>query len=113
MKGKSDMVRRTVILELPRTLIINIRRFKESYTGVTKDNTHLQFPLRLCMDQYSAKKIPKDENMRKTYHNQWKTDEARPENVYELYAVITHSGSIHSGHYFCFVSYSTGIGKKW
>jgi len=35
---------------------------------------------------------------------------AKGKDVYELFAVLVHSGdSIHSGHYYCYVKSATGI----
>ena len=112
-RGTKDMVRRSIILEPPRNLIINIRRFKETESGVVKDTTKLQFPLRLWTDSFTAKKIPKSDEDLKAYYKDLTQEEADPENVYELYAVVTHKGTWDFGHYISFVSYGVGKDKKW
>lgn len=99
------MVRRSLVLDLPRNLIIHVRRFNYTDSGLAKDCTPLLFPLRLCMDEFTIKKVPKaDEEGKGNYYSQLRRDQAKPEDVYDLYGVVTHQGTIDDGHYVCYIS---------
>ena len=47
------------------------------------------------------------------HYDQILSDNMEPEDVYDLYAMVCHSGSIHGGHYVCYVSYVTDEGRDW
>lgn len=108
-----DITRRTVVLDLPRNLIINIRRFKYTYYGISKDSSRLQFPLRLCMDRFRMNKVDRKNEEEVHKHREAKLLQSTPEDVYELYGVVSHSGGVHGGHYICYVSYTVGNHKTW
>lgn len=78
----------------PPILTFHLKRFKQTKTGFTKDNTRVYYPTNLnleCFTHPSSKTI-----------NDCK---------YELYGVVEHGGGLDSGHYTCYVK-SLIIGKE-
>jgi len=83
-EGSSKRLR---IVNLPPVICFHIKRFIPGTTtaNAQKSDQIITFPLRgLDMSQYSE-------------------DQALNTLLYDLCAVIQHTGSMHSGHYFCFI----------
>lgn len=76
----------------PRYLLVHLKRFWGTREKITKD---LAFPQRLDMSEYSL--------------------DPRQPCVYELYALVLHSGRLESGHYTAAaaVTGSDGVGRDW
>uniref|UniRef100_A0AAV2KRW7 Ubiquitin carboxyl-terminal hydrolase n=1 Tax=Knipowitschia caucasica TaxID=637954 RepID=A0AAV2KRW7_KNICA len=79
----------------PELITIHLKRFSANtldvdlYAGLSKDNTPLQTPLTLCLDEWCTQ--------RSAEHGQ----------NYELFSVVMHSGvTISSGHYTAYVRMS-------
>eukprot|EP00605_Chrysophyceae_sp_TOSAG23-4_P001272 GSChrysophyteH1.ASY1.ANO1.1383.1 assembled CDS len=100
----SDAIKGLKFCELPKILSVHLKRFVFDFTGENitqkKLNDIVKFPLVLDMNQYDdefeaflAKQISK---LRRSA-------DARGKWVYELYAVLIHSGSLHGGHYYAYV----------
>lgn len=73
------------IYEPPKTLVLHIKRFtkNERGTGFKKDSSRVIFPIQLDINCFVAQSSPaKNKN-----------------NLYELFAVVEHSGSMGGGHY--------------
>lgn len=82
---KEDMIKRTIIWEFPKILVIDFQRFKFSNIA-RKKQTFIQYTQRLDLTKYGK-------------------------NVfYELYGVINHTGSVEGGHY---TSYIKNQNNKW
>ena len=105
-------VRRTWFLKAPKNLIINIKRFTQTAYNIKKNSSRVKYPKRLCLDPYMVKHSDIDSENSKHY-DQILSDNMEPEDVYDLYAMVCHSGSIHGGHYVCYVSYVTDEGRDW
>ena len=84
------------IMNIPKTLIIKIKRYYSNGKRLVKNNKFIKYPLTLDMEPYII-----SENSQK----------------YELYAIINHSGVLDSGHYYSFVkkynSKTNKFGNQW
>ena len=72
---------KTDIWKLPKCLIVQLKRFSPSATGLRKVETNVQCPSEIDLSEYV--KGPSDGKV----------------NKYKLYAVIQHFGQLNSGHY--------------
>jgi ubiquitin C-terminal hydrolase len=82
------------IYKAPKILIIHLNRF--SYFDNRKINTEINFPIEsLILDKYVVKK----ERSRKSIINDEDNKEFKFENVYDLFAIANHYGSLDGGHY--------------
>lgn len=102
-KGKKDALKQMSIQKLPLVLCFHIKRFEHSAVKKMsrKVDQHLQFPLSLDMKPYLASSI-----VRKRFGNRMFAldgDETDVTSKYELFAVVTHSGMLESGHYVTFL----------
>merc|ERR1711879_378076 len=75
------------IWKLPQNLIIGLKRFKQDYGRRRKDCTLVDFPLEsLDMSKYVMGSESKSEPQ-----------------IYDLYAVSNHMGSMSGGHYIAYI----------
>lgn len=88
-----DATRKTSIWETPDVLIIQLKRFKNTYTQTTKVKSNVKYPLTdLSLKDYYSEYYPRNHN-------------------YDLYGVIQHIGSLHGGHYIAHTK--NFINNKW
>ncbi|KAF3993696.1 hypothetical protein FT663_01109 [Candidozyma haemuli var. vulneris] len=85
------------IRKLPPVLSIQLKRFKHNHTNDTasKIEVKVETPLYLNLTKYVSEY---DEG----------SDEVDSGKVYELFAVVTHIGSVNTGHYVAFIKNSIG-----
>lgn len=88
-----DAIRKTSIWETPEILIIQLKRFKSTYTNTTKVRSTVKYPMKdLSFEKYYSEYYPRT-------------------HVYDLYGVVQHTGSLHGGHY---ISHTKNfINNKW
>lgn len=96
---KQDALKQMSIKKLPLVLCFHIKRFEHSPTRKMsrKIDRHMQFPFSLDMKPYLASSI-----VRQRYGNRifsFDGDESDVSTEYEIFAVVTHSGMLESGHY--------------
>ncbi|GAA0144823.1 cysteine protease [Lithospermum erythrorhizon] len=96
---KHDAVKQMSVRKLPLVLCLHIKRFEHSLTRKMsrKIDRHLQFPFSLEMKPFLSPSI-----VRKRFGNRIFTsegDESEISTEYEIFAVVTHSGMLESGHY--------------
>jgi ubiquitin C-terminal hydrolase len=83
---KEDVVKRTLLWELPKILIIDFQRFK--FTNVArKTQDFIKFTEQLDLSKYT-----------------------RSSSTYQLYGISNHSGSVNGGHYTSYIKNRNG---KW
>jgi ubiquitin carboxyl-terminal hydrolase 22/27/51 len=103
--------------KLPMVLCLQIKRFDHRHLLMMQYNTNnstnssngsdgkldamVRFPLELDMTAYTSQTI-----------GQGKRPPPHPEYLYTLFAVIVHHGTLHSGHYTCYVRQS-GCAGQW
>ena len=101
----SKAVKRALFLKTPRNLVLNIKRFTHSTYHVKKDTSRVKFPLRFCLDPFMVKTININDVEEIIRWDEMRTNDAKPEDIYELYGVVSHSGGMGGGHYVCYISY--------
>ncbi|XP_037092293.1 ubiquitin carboxyl-terminal hydrolase 11-like [Pollicipes pollicipes] len=87
-RRRHDVYKKFDIWRMPPVLILHLKRFSFGGSTMRKAHGHVSFPLRdLDFSQLSIGPHPETHSL-----------------VYDLYAVVEHHGSPHSGHYtaFCF-----------
>ena len=88
-----DAVRKTSIWETPEVLIIQLKRFKNISTYLTKVRSTIKYPLTdLSLQKYYSEYFPRN-------------------HTYDLFGVIQHTGSLHGGHYIAHTK--NFINNKW
>ncbi|KAF2287289.1 hypothetical protein GH714_039548 [Hevea brasiliensis] len=96
---KQDSFKQMSISRLPLVLSLHIKRFEHSVVRrmARKIDWHLQFPFSLDMTSYLSSSIVRNRlgNRIFTFEN----NEADTSAEFEIFAVITHSGMLESGHY--------------
>lgn len=97
--GKVSAMKRTCIKELPKSLIVHLKRFdydRDSMQRV-KLNDRFEFPLMLDMRPYLD-----------TYVSAGSGDMTPSGDLYRLNGIIVHSGTADSGHYYSYISDGKG-----
>ncbi|EFJ41722.1 hypothetical protein VOLCADRAFT_68008 [Volvox carteri f. nagariensis] len=94
-------VRRTVIKELPHTLVIHLKRFEYDHLNMTryKLRDRFEFPVVLDMFKYTA------DGLAALEATGGADGATRPRNcyLYELKGIVVHSGTAFAGHYYSFI----------
>lgn len=98
-QGRRDSLKQMSIRRLPSVLCLHIKRFEHSSIRKMsrKIDRHLQFPFSLDMSPYLSSSI-----VRKRFGNRifsFEGDETDISTDFEVFAVVTHSGMLESGHY--------------
>ncbi|KAL9167857.1 hypothetical protein ABFS82_05G125200 [Erythranthe guttata] len=96
---KQDSLKQMSLRKLPLVLCLHIKRFEHSSIRKMsrKIDRHLQFPFSLDMRPYLSSSIVK-----KRFGNRIFSFEGEETDIpteYEVFAVVTHSGMLESGHY--------------
>ncbi|KAF8400478.1 hypothetical protein HHK36_013776 [Tetracentron sinense] len=96
---RRDSLKQMSIRRLPLVLCLHIKRFEHSPIRKMsrKIDRHLQFPFSLDMAPYLSSSI-----LRNRFGNRiftFEGDESDMSTDFELFAVVTHSGILESGHY--------------
>lgn len=96
---KQDALKQLSIKKLPLVLCLHIKRFEHSPIKrlSRKIDRHLQFPFSLDMKPYLSSSV-----VRQKFGNRmfaFEGDESDNNTEFEVFAVVTHSGMLESGHY--------------
>lgn len=96
---RRDSLKQMSIRRLPSVLCLHIKRFEHSSIRKMsrKIDRHLQFPFSLDLSPYLSSSI-----VRKRFGNRifsFEGDETDISTDFEVFAVVTHSGMLESGHY--------------
>lgn len=108
---KQNALKQMSLNKLPSVLCLHIKRFEHSPIRKMsrKIDIHLQFPFSLDVRPYMSSSV-----VGKRFGNRiLETEEACEEDVsaeFEVFAVVTHSGMLESGHY---VTYLRSLSKQW
>ncbi|XP_059658276.1 ubiquitin C-terminal hydrolase 22 [Cornus florida] len=103
---KQDSLKQMSIRRLPLVLCLHIKRFEHSPVKKVskKIDRHLQFPFSLDMSPYLSSSI-----VRKRFGNRifaFEGEEPDISTEFEVFAVVTHSGMLESGHYVTYLRLS-------
>ncbi|GFY96796.1 ubiquitin-specific protease 22 [Actinidia rufa] len=96
---RQDSLKQMSVRRLPSVLCLHVKRFEHSPIKKMsrKIDWHLQFPFSLDMSPYLSSSI-----VRKRFGNRifaFEGDESDISTDFEVFAVVTHSGMLESGHY--------------
>lgn len=89
---------------MPDILIVHLKRFAYDGTGFKKLSNLVNFPL----TYFDLSSIMSSSETRAGIT----VSTAKENYMYDLYAVVNHSGSVEGGHYTCFCL-NTEDGKRW
>lgn len=100
---KQDSLKQMSIRKLPLVLSLHVKRFEHSFVKKSsrKIDHYLHFPFSLDMSPYLSSSI-----LRARYGNRiysFGGDESDMLSEFEIFAVVSHSGTLESGHYVSFV----------
>nr|XP_043607789.1 ubiquitin C-terminal hydrolase 22 [Erigeron canadensis] len=108
-RERHESVKQMSIKRLPWVLCLHVKRFEHSLVrkASRKIDRHLQFPFSLDMMPYVSSSI-----VRKRFGNRifaFEGDESDTSTKFEVFAVITHSGMLESGHYITYLR----LNEQW
>ncbi|WJX16215.1 Ubiquitin C-terminal hydrolase 22 [Trifolium repens] len=105
---RQNSLKQMSITKLPLVLTLHVKRFEHSFVKKLsrKIDRYLQFPFSLDMTPYLSSSI-----LRARYGNRIFNfgNESDTFSKFEIFAVVTHSGTLESGHYVSFVR----LRKQW
>lgn len=106
---RQNSLKQMSIRKLPLVLSLHVKRFEHSFVKKTsrKIDRYLHFPFSLDMTPYMSSSI-----LRARYGNRifaFGGDEPDMFSEFDIFAVVTHSGTLESGHYVTFVR----LRKQW
>lgn len=89
---------RTFVVSSPEILVIVLKRFRPGRWGMEKDSRRVSMNLEIDLSPYVLR------------HTKGKTEGPTPSPPvrYQLYGIIEQQGSIHGGHYVCYVKKESG-----
>lgn len=103
---ESEAITRLLIARPPRNLVINLKRFTEGGRGWKKSNKDVIFPIMLELDKYIIHEVELHDDEFIDQYESAETDSTwEPKYRYQLYALVSHSGSMSSGHYVAYTCY--------
>lgn len=126
---KVDTLKRTCVKELPRFMIVSLKRFEFDFDRMirVKVNDYCEFPMELDMFPYTQEGLQMKEAAAKKKAEAKEKDEEIPEeeaaetrkhpqDYYEfrLKGIVVHTGTADSGHYYSFIRDAADHnGEKW
>ncbi|XP_062098015.1 ubiquitin C-terminal hydrolase 22 [Humulus lupulus] len=102
-RERKDSLKQLSIRRLPLVLCLHIKRFEHSLVRKMsrKINSYLHFPFSLDMMPYLSSSV-----IRSRFGNRifaFEGDESDLSTEFEVFAVVTHSGTLESGHYMTYL----------
>lgn len=112
---KVDTLKRVVLKDLPRNMIIHLKRFELDFNTfqMVKLNDYLEFPHTINLKPYTREGIQTSGHGDETGDTELESREDRPEWYYEykLSGILIHWGSANAGHYYSYIKEVDG--EKW
>ncbi|XP_022137323.1 ubiquitin carboxyl-terminal hydrolase 22 isoform X3 [Momordica charantia] len=104
-----NSVKQMSIRRLPLVLCFHIKRFEHSFVRRTsrKIDRYLQFPFSLDMIPYLSSSIIRNRYGNRIFASEG--DELDSSSKFEVFAVVSHSGTLESGHYVTYLR----LRKRW
>lgn len=100
---RQESLKQMSFRQLPLVLCLHIKRFEHSHVRKVsrKIDQYLQFPFSLDMTPYLSSTIVRSRHGNRMFA--FEDDETDIVTDYEIFAVVTHSGMLESGHYVTFL----------
>ncbi len=92
----SPASKQLLIHRAPLVLIAHLKRFQQQSGVLRRIGTLVDFKQTLDISPFCSKNVEPKSNL-----------------VYELYAVVVHSGTLNSGHYVAYVKVRSGNEYQW
>lgn len=110
---KVDALKRSVIKDLPSTLVLHLKRFELDYETfqLAKLNDRLEFPMVLDMYPYTQEGVTPAEYV-EGGHVDEELSCPTPEYLFQLSGILVHSGTANGGHYYSYVKERDGL-ERW
>jgi ubiquitin C-terminal hydrolase len=107
---KVDTVKRTVLADLPDTIILGLKRFDFNYDTMQRIKLNVEVPFDHDLDMFPFCR----ENMGETPENSEPAlQRERGYYEYSLAGIVVHSGMADSGHYFSIIRDQNGLWHKF
>lgn len=102
-QDRQESLKQMSFRHLPLVLCLHIKRFEHSHVRRTsrKIDQYVQFPFSLDMNPYISSSVVRSRHRNRVVS--FDDDEADTLTEYEIFAVVTHSGMLESGHYVTFL----------
>ena len=125
---KVDTLKRQCIKELPRYLIVSLKRFEFDFDRMirVKINDYCEFPMELDMFPYTQEGLSRKEKAAKKKREALEKGEEAPDEdeeplkydkdyyMFKLKGIVVHTGTADSGHYYSFIKdTTTQNGERW
>eukprot|EP00347_Sterkiella_histriomuscorum_P016801 403351801 len=111
---RTQALKRLIMIDPPKNLIINLKRFTQMAFTFSKNSKRISFPLLLNLDDFMIHQINKqDTDLLDIYQKATLDKDWVPKYQYRLYGVVCHSGSMSGGHYVAYTSYNYQGKKYW
>jgi len=99
---KAKAIKKFFLYDPPPILTIVLKRFLQKSVGrFEKNGASIRIPLKLNLDKFTLLKAKKTVEEEEIHSSQM--------HIYELYAIVVHSGSISGGHYVAYAKF----GENW
>lgn len=100
---RQDSLKQMSIKRLPSVLCLHIKRFEHSPVRKMsrKIDRYLQFPFGLDMNPYLSSSVVRNRFGNRIFS--FEGDDLDTSAEYEIFAVVTHSGMLDSGHYMTYL----------
>lgn len=106
---RRDSVKQMSIRRLPLVLCLHIKRFEHSHVSrmSRKIDRYMHFPFSLDMTPYLSSSIVRNRFGNRIFA--FEGDESDGFTEFEIFAVVTHAGTLESGHYVTYLR----LGNQW
>lgn len=96
-------IREYYILEPPKVLILNLKRFMINEHYARKNSRHVEIPFEISLDKYLLLACDTEKTKELESIEKLSSDSTLKLASYSLYGIVSHSGEINGGHYIAFV----------
>lgn len=126
---KRSAIKRMCIRQLPKTLVIQLKRFHYDYetNRAVKFDDHFEFPRLLDMGPYTTEGLKSSASDTTSASTAGESKYRRSMSMsrkskvlqrdvkqpYDLVGVVVHSGQANAGHYYSFIKNRYSSGEKW
>eukprot|EP00826_Nyctotherus_ovalis_P042355 TRINITY_DN4345_c0_g1_i3.p1 TRINITY_DN4345_c0_g1~~TRINITY_DN4345_c0_g1_i3.p1 ORF type:complete len:150 (+),score=24.61 TRINITY_DN4345_c0_g1_i3:75-524(+) len=96
-------IREYYILEPPKVLILNLKRFMINEHYAKKNSRHVEIPFEISLDEYLLLACDTEKAKELESIEKLSSESTLKVASYSLYGIVSHSGEINGGHYIAFI----------